>query len=81
MGQEVDKILVSWLLFLDFFLSLNKIVIQGGAATRRDPNGEPREIEQFKARKAQLGVGGKVRSAKKYTLKFRKMRNKSRHRV
>lgn len=42
-----------------FFLSLKEIIIQGGVATRRDPNGEPRKEEKFKAQKstAELWVG------------------------
>ena len=51
---------------------MNKIAIQGGVSTGRAWNGEPRQKEKFKARKAQLGVRGKVKSAKKYTLKFKK---------
>lgn len=72
MGQEVYRIIVSYLLFLVFFRPLNKIAIQGGISTGRAWNGEPRQKEKFKARKAQLGVRGKVKSAKKYTLKFKK---------
>ena len=48
------------------------MVIQGDASTGRAWNGEPRQKEKFKARKAQLRVRGQVKSAKKYTLKFKK---------
>lgn len=54
---------------LFFFLSLNKIIIQGGVASRRDANGEPRKKEKCKARKSTaelwgLEVGGKAVRAK-----------------
>ena len=50
------------------------MVIQGDASTGRAWNGEPRQKEKFKARKAQLRVRGQVKSAKKYTLKFKKFK-------
>lgn len=40
-----------------FFLPLNEIIIQVGVAAGRDPNGEPREKEKFKAKEALLRIG------------------------
>lgn len=58
------------------FLPSNEIIIQVGVATRRDPNGEPREKEKFKAKKALLSIecGGEREgySAKIYDVKTQK---------
>lgn len=64
-GQDVYRILVQWLLllfcFICFFLSLNDIVIQGGVATRKDPNSEQKKKEMFKAGKTLLSFGTRGR--------------------
>lgn len=62
------------LLFHGFCLGfsvINKIVIQGGAATRKNPNGDPRK-KSSKPEKHSWGVGGIVLSAKIYMSKFQK---------